>query len=472
MRDKFFLFVILTMIIGGIYLYFKGIIDFRDPEIYKKDELTKTQQEKTQQKEKEEYKIIGKKYLLELVIKDDNAGIKNISIFINQEGEDKYKEVIEIPQRGIKKKELKILIDADKYNLKKGEADLIVSVSDYGLFENKKPRLFKFIIDPEPPKIERLYSQMYIMNGGSAFAFFKVSKDTTDVYIQMENLKFKCLSGVFNDKTIYTCVFPYPYYWNRKKDIYVYAKDKAGNITTQKIPYRFKVKRYRKSVINVSERLINKARTLVSDKHFSDEIEMFKYVNVKLREENEKKIHSITKNIVIIKPQFKGKFAVMKKAAVLGGFADYRKYKYKGKIIEGADAYHKGLDMASIKNAEVPAAEDGIVVFTGFLGIYGNTIIIEHGLGVFTLYSHLLDFKVKKGEKVKKDQIIAHTDTTGLALGDHLHFGVLIQGLEVHPIEWLDKKWLKTRFFDEYNRLKKLTENSNLSEINNAKSGE
>ena len=442
MRDKFFLFVILTMIVGGIYLYLKGIIDFSDPKITVKNGELK--------------KIIGKKYSLDFTITDDNAGIKEITVIINQDGEDKFRKVIKIPERGIKEKSIKVDIDTDKYNLKAGEITLIISASDYGLFENKNPEAFKFIVDPDPPEVEKLYSQMYIMNGGTGFAFFKVSDDTKNMYIQMENLKFKCLSGLFRDKTVYTCAFPYPYYWEKKKDIFAVAEDKAGNITTQKIPYRFKLKRYRKSVIKVSDRLMEKIRLLAGNKKFSDDIEMFKYVNVKMREENEKKIHAITKNIVIIKPQFKDRFTVMKKAAVLGGFADYRKYKYKGKIIEGGDAYHKGLDMASVRNAEVPSAEDGIVVFTGFLGIYGNTIIIEHGLGVFTLYSHLLDFKVKKGEKVKKGQIIAHTDTTGLALGDHLHFGVLIQGLEVNPIEWLDRKWLKTRFFDEYNKLKEI----------------
>ena len=439
MRDKFILFVILTMIVGGVYLYLKGIIDFGEPEISVKTKNLR--------------KIIGKKYSLEFKVLDDNSGLKEIAIYIVQDGENKFVKKFDIP-KGVKEKEIKVDIDTDKYKLKKGEVDLIISASDRGLFENKTVKPFKFIVDPEPPEITTLYSQRYIMNGGTAFAFFKLSDDVEKVYIQMENLKFNCLSGVFKNKSVYTCVFPYPYYWETKKEIFVSAEDKAGNITTVKIPYRFKLKRYRKSLIKVSEKLMRKIRILAGNKKFPDEVEMFKYVNVKMRKENEKKIHSITRNIVILKPQFKDRFTVMKRAAVLGGFADYRKYKYKGKVIEGGDAYHKGMDIASIKNAEVPAAEDGVVVFTGFLGIYGNTIIIEHGLGVYTLYSHLLDFKVKKGETVKRGQIIAHTDTTGLALGDHLHFGVLIQGLEVHPIEWLDRKWLKTRFFDKYNELK------------------
>ncbi|RMD46524.1 MAG: M23 family metallopeptidase, partial [Aquificota bacterium] len=171
---------------------------------------------------------------------------------------------------------------------------------------------------------------------------------------------------------------------------------------------------------------------------------------------NEDEIHKITRKVKLFKPMFHGKFLQLKNSKMLGGFADYRKYKYKGKIINGADAYHKGMDFASIKNAPVQAANDGIVRFVGFLGIYGNSIIIEHGMGVFTLYSHLAESKVKEGDTVVKGQEIGITDTTGLAKGDHLHFGVLVQGLEVHPIEWLDRRWIKTRFENEYNRIKKL----------------
>ncbi|RUM60677.1 MAG: M23 family peptidase [Persephonella sp.] len=450
MRDKFLLFVVITMIVGGIYLYLKGYIDFGNPKI----QVLNTEL-KNYSYDSKDLKVISKNYSVKFRIVDDHSGLKDIKIIISQDGEDKFVKEISFPEK-VKEKEIDVNIDADKYKLKKGEVDLIVSVTDRGLFENKTILPFRFILDPDPPIITKLYTQQYIMNGGSAFAFFKVSKDTEKVYIHMENLKFNCFSGLFKDKTVYACAFPYPYYWNTKKKIFVSAVDKAGNITTLPIPYRFKLKKYRRSVVNISDKFIEeKVKPLVKDKNITDPVEMFKYVNVVLRKENEKVIHNITRTVVIKKPMFKTKLARMKRAAVLGGFADYRKYRYKGKIIEGADAYHKGMDMASIKNAEVPAAEDGVVVYTGNLGIYGNTIIIEHGLGVFTLYSHLLDFAVKKGDIVKRGQLIAHTDTTGLAVGDHLHFGVLIQGLEVHPIEWFDKRWLKTRFFDHYEKLKK-----------------
>ena len=114
---------------------------------------------------------------------------------------------------------------------------------------------------------------------------------------------------------------------------------------------------------------------------------------------------------------------------------------YQGKQV--GESYHLGFDLASVRNAEVPAANNGRVVFTGELGIYGNLVVIDHGLGLMSLYSHLSEIHVKVGDVVQKGAIIAKTGSTGLAFGDHLHFGILVGGVEVTPLEWLDPKWIK-----------------------------
>lgn len=91
----------------------------------------------------------------------------------------------------------------------------------------------------------------------------------------------------------------------------------------------------------------------------------------------------------------------------------------------------------------MPASNSGVVVFTGDLGIYGNTVVIDHGMGLMSLYGHLSEVGVKEGQYVKKGEVIGKTGKTGLALGDHLHFGILVQGYEVNPLQWLDSKWIR-----------------------------
>ncbi len=465
MRDKFILFILFTAFLGGVYLYWKGIIDFEEPQIEVITPKLKTPEElaeelKENPKKKPSLKILPGNFELKLRIKDTHSGLKKIGVYLVQEREEKSKTLIEdvILAPKSKEKDYTIKINANELGLKAGKTFIIISASDNGLFENKSTKTLEFFLDPEPPVISILYFQGYVINGGVAFAVLKVSDDVKEAGIQVGNLKFKCVTGLFADKTVYSCVFPYPYYWEEKKPLKAYAIDRAGNQTFYGIKYRFKLIKYRKSTINLKMSFIeNKIKPLAEryppPKPITDPIELFKYVNVEVRKRNEEVIHKITRRIIIKRPQFRPAMLEMR-GAVLGRFADYRRYKLDGKLIEGGDAYHKGLDFASVKNARVPAAADGVVVFTGYLGIYGNTIIIEHGMGVFTLYSHLADFLVKKGQVVKKGQIIAHTDTTGLAVGDHLHFAVIVQGLEVHPLEWWDKNWLKTRFFNAYDKLK------------------
>jgi murein DD-endopeptidase MepM/ murein hydrolase activator NlpD len=102
-----------------------------------------------------------------------------------------------------------------------------------------------------------------------------------------------------------------------------------------------------------------------------------------------------------------------------------------------------GIDLASLTNSPVPAANGGIVVFADNIGIYGRTVILDHGLGLFSMYSHLSHIAVKPGDRLSKGQTIGRTGSTGLAGGDHLHFGMIVHNTFVNPVEWWDKNWIK-----------------------------
>ncbi len=440
MKARLVLLLLVVLLGVGGYTYYKGIIDFTKPKI----EFKQTP------------RFIGSNKTLEFKVKDNNPGIKEVQVYLVQNARNiKLLDDKNIPD-GIKEKDYSLKIKGRQLGLSEGKAKLIVIAKDGSILGNENRQEFNIVVDLTPPVLSILSSPATIINGGTGFVFYRVSKDVEKTGVKVGNLNFRCFNGMFENKQLYGCAFPYPYYWNRKRPIMVYAIDKAGNETKQSLLYFFKRVRYKRSVINIDDNFIETKVRPLSDKDIKDPVELFKYVNVEIRKRNEEKIHSITRDVKQINPMFHGRFLQLKNSKVLGGFADYRKYRYKGRIIKGADAYHKGMDFASIKNAPVRAANDGIVRFTGFLGIYGNSIIIEHGMGIFTIYSHLAESKVKEGDAVVKGQLIGITDTTGLAKGDHLHFGVLVQGLEVHPIEWLDRRWIKTRFENEYKRIKKL----------------
>ena len=124
-------------------------------------------------------------------------------------------------------------------------------------------------------------------------------------------------------------------------------------------------------------------------------------------------------------------------------FADRRTYYFADKEID--KQVHLGFDLATVQQAPVHASNAGVVVHADFLGIYGNCVILDHGLGVQSLYAHLSTIGVKVGETVAKGQELGRTGTTGLAGGDHLHFTMLVQGVPVNPVEWWDAHWLQDR---------------------------
>ena len=181
----------------------------------------------------------------------------------------------------------------------------------------------------------------------------------------------------------------------------------------------------------------------------NDPIKIFLAQNRNLRAKNIKVLREIGKKYVP-KEYIDGfkiyRFKRLRGSRTAAGFAEYRKYYYKGLKID--EEWHLGLDFASVKQAPIKVSNNGEVIFKDYLGIYGNTIIINHGLGLCSLYAHTTDQFVNIGDKVKRGQKIATTGITGAVLGDHLHFGILVQGIEVNPIEWMDSNWIKSRILN------------------------
>jgi len=168
-------------------------------------------------------------------------------------------------------------------------------------------------------------------------------------------------------------------------------------------------------------------------------LDVYKRVNTELRKQNEADLLKIAQNTSPT-PLWSGPFLRLPNSAGRANFGDQRDYYYEGEKIDHQT--HMGVDLASVANAPVPAANAGRIVYAGFFGIYGNCVIIDHGLGLQSLYSHLDEIAVGQDAVVKKGDIIGKTGTTGLAGGDHLHFGMIIGGLQVSPIEWWDDHWI------------------------------
>ncbi|MGB9766264.1 MAG: M23 family metallopeptidase [Sulfurihydrogenibium sp.] len=427
MKKVVFLFVAVLLIL--VLGFLSGILNFSKPTV--------------------EYKsvpFVGQSSNVVLLLKDEKPGLKDVKVYINQ-GNTSIK-VYDVNLDGKKEESLTIKLEPKKYGILEGKGSIVVEVRDNSLLKNKTIFTKDITFDFTPPTVSILNYTSNMINGGTGFVFFQSNENIKNAQVYVGDVPFKCLN--LNQK--YVCPFSLPYYFDSPRPVTLVVSDYADNKSTHSLNINFKWINYAKSILDLDDNFIQTKVKPLSDKNIQDPVELFRYVNVQVRKRNEDLIHKKTSECKNLYPMFEGDFIYLENSKKLGGFADYRKYRYNGQIIEGADAYHKGFDFASVKNADVKTSNNGEVVFAGFLGIYGNSVIIDHGLCIYTLYSHLSQINVKEGEKVKKGQLIGKTGATGLAVGDHLHYGVLVDGIEVNPIEWFDIKWLNTRFYDNYKK--------------------
>ncbi len=355
--------------------------------------------------------------------------------------------------------------------LPEASAKFIIEVSDYS--HNNFSRGFKKKIVKEVtiynhyPKVVLLNNFANILEGGSSVVLFYANDKIglKKVYLQVKYAngkfaKFRAFKAdsLINHPNTYIAFFTYPFCEQKNWDTSIVAQNNAGNEIFVHVPVYYESFKNKKTDVTVDTHFIEtKVYSILKQAHINfspqNPAQAFDLVINKVEKENNEQIANIANSIHTDKILFKGAFLQLPASAVMAYFGDYRTFYYDNKPL--TNEYHMGVDFASIKHAKVPAANSGIVVFTGPIGVYGNCILIDHGLGIFSLYGHLQDFLVKKGEFVQKGQMIAHTDTTGLAVGDHLHFGMLIDGYYVNPIEWLDGSWIKNNIETKIDNAKK-----------------
>jgi murein DD-endopeptidase MepM/ murein hydrolase activator NlpD len=236
-------------------------------------------------------------------------------------------------------------------------------------------------------------------------------------------------------------------------ELFVKTTDKAGNSSRTGFYYHLRKQRFAKDTIPISDKFLNWKMPEFDMEVSGEAIDKFIEINRKLRKKNNDLILGHGKETAPAL-YWKNSFIRLSGSARQAGFADHRSYHYKGKVID--KQVHMGIDLASLAHSAVPAANSGKVVFNGGVGIYGKTVIIDHGFGLFSIYSHLSTIDVGTGQDVSRGEIIGRTGTTGLAGGDHLHYGMFIHNTFVNPIEWWDSSWIENNITSKINDVTKM----------------
>jgi murein DD-endopeptidase MepM/ murein hydrolase activator NlpD len=257
--------------------------------------------------------------------------------------------------------------------------------------------------------------------------------------------------GIKGDPALHVAFFALSYDQDVNTPISVYARDPAGNMAVSAVDHMAFTKPFSKSTIPIDSwvgrvvpPIIANTPELKLSTAPEDIAQSFVHINSDLRRQNAQTIAELAKKTAP-EMMWKDPFEPLTNAAVEAKFADFRTYTYMGKEVDRQ--VHLGFDLAVTQQVPIKAAQRGTVVHAAYLGIYGNCVILDHGLGVQTLYGHLSSMGVKVGDTVDKGQVIGRSGTTGLAAGDHLHFTVLVNGTPVNPVEWWDIKWMQDRVF-------------------------
>ena len=451
MRKVFFIFIVFFIIFPGGWFLVKSF-EGKHPEI--KVELPS--------------KYLKKTYEMSLSVSDVGKGLKNIRVSILKQN----KEIVLLSKRypnpgfmgsGVFHDSFKIPVKFEDQNISDGDALIIIHVSDYSFRGWNKGNFAymeeKVIIDSIAPKVKILTKKHNIKKGGAGLVIYRLFEKEIKSGVMIDDNFFPGFSGMFSDKDVYAAFIGLDHNQGQGSKITVVAQDSAGNQTKKGFHYYIGNKKFKTDILNISQSFLDKnipdfnlTESSGNNDSTKSYLEKFIYINTKIREKNCSTILNKsleTENQLM----WDGKFLRLPGSARRASFGDRRIYKHNGKEI--GRAVHLGIDLASVKESRVSAANSGIVLATENIGIFGNSIIIDHGFGLCTLYSHLSSFSVKKGAKVKKGDAIGRTGVTGLVGGDHLHFGVFVNNVFVNPVEWWDKSWIDNNIMSKIDRIRK-----------------
>lgn len=374
-------------------------------------------------------------------------GVKSFSASVEQDGqtqtvyqdETRSKQTVRVYTFSAGKKQATFL--------KEGPAKLILKGSSND-FRGRTTTLSGDIqVVLRPPSIVADGRQHYINQGGSELVTLDLGGSWTDAGVRVGRYSAGSfpMPGQPENSNSRFSLFPYP--WDVSPDTIpvAFVRNIAGTEATTTFWVRVFPKKFRESNIELNDRQLQKVDSELDPEGTGSLIDRFVRLNREMRRANNQQIYDL-RTKTESRMLWSGPFEPMKGARE-SYFADRRSYFYKGRKVD--EQVHLGFDLAQTTNMPVLAANSGKVIYADRLGIYGNCVILDHGYSLQTLYGHMSKIGVKVGDTIQKGQSMGVSGSTGMAFGDHVHFSMLIAGIQVNPIEWWDEHWIHDRILSK-----------------------
>ncbi len=391
--------------------------------------------------------LVGRNPHIAVAVSDPGAGLRHVAIHLRQGDRDAVLADDAFDAVAEHTYDVGALIEAAG-GLAEGPAELSVTATDAALRRlgrgNEATLTKAFTVDVTPPRLDAAPGLHYINQGGSECVAYTVDDNQPEGLVHGVQVGEHFFPGVRNGDT-WIALFALAYDQPPDTPIRLLARDAAGNETAVDVPHQVIPKTFRSRTIELDDAFLNKVVTEImshtpSVRDQGSLVKNYVEINANLRRVNHAAIAELAKRSA---PQFlwDGAFVQLSNSQVEAVFADHRAYVYGGEIVDRQD--HVGFDLSVVARTPVEAGNTGRVMLAEYFGIYGNAVIIDHGAGLLSLYGHLSQIDVQPGQAVTKGDIIGRSGATGLAGGDHLHFGLFLDGVPVNPLEWWDARWVR-----------------------------
>lgn len=301
-------------------------------------------------------------------------------------------------------------------------------------------------INLAPPKLNVTGDMMYINQGGAGLAAFSVSGYWTEAGVRVGSQEFRSfpVPGGSSENERF-CLFVFPWDAPATEKPVVFARNPAGMQVETGFPHKLFEKNWRRRQLPVSDAFLEKIVPRLDPSGQGSLLDRFLRINREMRRSNNQTLADLR---LQTEPRFlwENPFEQLSNTQVEALFADIRSYIYQGQKVD--EQVHLGFDLSKVARAPVVAGNHGKVIFAGELGIYGQCVVLDHGYALQSIYAHLSEISVQLGQQVRRGDPLGRSGETGLAGGDHLHFGMQIDGAQTNPLEWWDRKWIQEKILD------------------------
>jgi murein DD-endopeptidase MepM/ murein hydrolase activator NlpD len=388
---------------------------------------------------------------VEIAASDAGSGVRELAVVFSHAAGDQEIALEQYPGSWLRggdagaDRSLTARLDPKALGAAEGSGFLRVSARDWSWRGNLTRLEVPVTIDLTPPRLSVASGLTYVERGGSGAVAYTVSEATARDGVQVGERFYRGVPRPgASDPNARFAIFAIATDAPPSPRVQVIAEDPAGNTATASWSVVLKERQFQRANITLPQSFLdNKVPELAQQEKLpaAGAIETFQLINSKLRAENEARIRELA-SADDTEKHWKGAFRQLHNSKVTSVFAERRSYFVDGNQV--SEATHFGYDLAATANTPVTASNAGRVLFAGLLGIYGNTVLLDHGIGITSLYAHLSRIDVKEGENVAIGQTLGLSGQTGLAGGDHLHFAILVGDSYVDPVEWWDPKWVES----------------------------